>query len=723
MSISNLHRNSTEANKHTPKGFTDASNNSKLIRDERGESRYVDNINIGTFIDFADPTLPPPTTTNNHVYVLVGAGTVDADWGSAVENDVVRFFDNVPISVTPTAGYFGYNLTENKYYRFTTEWVEFAIPPVWGSITGTLSDQTDLQTALDDKQDTLISGTNIKTLNGDSLLGAGNITIISENIATNNLSIPSTTTRTLTIPSDSILDLGANVRVRNNILELQSVTRGFLMNRVTTIQMNAIVGMSDNELVFNTDVKAIYRYDATLLQWVALSSGYGIIAVYSGSGSGVPTFFATLQSALETCKASGGYFTVKLYSNLTITSAIEIDYTGSGTGKAYLFRQLTIDFNGFSVINAQANTTDAFTLQLSNTASVYQEVRILNGTVLRTNGTGTHHALKCDQTGRFGTIQMSKMLWYCQNGQTARIGLGLSTAVDADRVCDLGGSTFISNASGARTMTLPNSATTVTNFRVYHTGALDALYMDTGRAHNFYAENTSTGKAILAVGSNFIISQFDCKSNSGIALDLNGSGAEAHNFTAKSTSGEAVSVKGTAIATLFKADTGNNHALRVEGNSIAKDAFCQNNSATLAAVTATDYNRLQNIEGINLGASFGGRIQQAQALRGALRNCTFISIGGIGAEIISTTNNVNADNCNFESQLDSSSGHALRVQSISSGTFTLTKCNYTVRNSSANCLNASGATTVRVGYNTHNNVASTPVNANITLATLGKIDI
>lgn len=47
----------------------------------------------------------------------------------------------------------------------------------WGSITGTLSSQTDLQTALDAKQDDLVSGTNIKTINGSSVLGSGNLTI------------------------------------------------------------------------------------------------------------------------------------------------------------------------------------------------------------------------------------------------------------------------------------------------------------------------------------------------------------------------------------------------------------------------------------------------------------------------------------------------------------------------------------------------------------------
>jgi hypothetical protein len=47
----------------------------------------------------------------------------------------------------------------------------------WGTITGTLSSQTDLQTALNAKQDTLVSGTNIKTINSTSILGSGNIVI------------------------------------------------------------------------------------------------------------------------------------------------------------------------------------------------------------------------------------------------------------------------------------------------------------------------------------------------------------------------------------------------------------------------------------------------------------------------------------------------------------------------------------------------------------------
>lgn len=49
----------------------------------------------------------------------------------------------------------------------------------WGSITGTLSAQTDLNNALLSKQPGLVSGTNIKTINGNSILGSGDLVISS----------------------------------------------------------------------------------------------------------------------------------------------------------------------------------------------------------------------------------------------------------------------------------------------------------------------------------------------------------------------------------------------------------------------------------------------------------------------------------------------------------------------------------------------------------------
>jgi len=57
----------------------------------------------------------------------------------------------------------------------TTDISLTAAATTWGSIVGTLSGQTDLQNALDAKQGALVSGTTIKTVNGVSILGAGDI--------------------------------------------------------------------------------------------------------------------------------------------------------------------------------------------------------------------------------------------------------------------------------------------------------------------------------------------------------------------------------------------------------------------------------------------------------------------------------------------------------------------------------------------------------------------
>jgi hypothetical protein len=669
--MSDLHRLSNEFNKHTPKGFDLATNNTKLLRDERGQSRYVDNTNIGVFIDFADPTLPPPSADNGDVYILVGAGTVDTDWGFSAENDVVIFgADNLPVSITPNNGYFAYNLAEDKYYKFDGAWVEMG--------------STDT------------------------------------NLANTNLSIPSATNRTVTIPSDSLVDFGANARFRNNILELQSVTRGFLMNRVTTIQMNGIVGMADNELVFNTDLKAIFRYDATLLQWVALSSGYGIIAVYSGSGSGVPTFFATLQSALETCKASGGYFTVKLYSNITITSAIEIDYTGAGVGKSYLFRQLTIDFNGFSVTNAEANTSEGFDIRLSNNIGVYQEVRLINGNIFRTNGTGTHHALKCDQTTRFGTIQMSKMHVYCENSFGAIIDLGISTQDGANRVCDFGNSTFVSK-NGITALRLDGINQTVTNFNAISTNSGGAgLWMRRGVAYNFFAENTSGGDAISVGLSEFKrMYNFVAKANTGhgIYSDANNLDIVLQNFITTSTSGIALRANNAITLNGFTAITGNNLALRVEGLAEINNGKCVNNSAS-ECIYLLNVNSATNLDGKNLGSGVGFRVFTNTSVRSEMKGIKGISSGGIGGVVVSNTLTTKLSDCQFISEWNNAGGHALFVEVASGGQIQISNSNFIVRNSGANVLNATSATTVKSFGNTHNEVASTPINANVTLSTL-----
>lgn len=77
----------------------------------------------------------------------------------------------------PAGGTTGQALVKSSGNDYATEWGTATAAATWGTITGTLSSQTDLQAALDAKQDTLVSGTNIKTVNGSSVLGSGDLTV------------------------------------------------------------------------------------------------------------------------------------------------------------------------------------------------------------------------------------------------------------------------------------------------------------------------------------------------------------------------------------------------------------------------------------------------------------------------------------------------------------------------------------------------------------------
>jgi hypothetical protein len=118
----------------------------------------------------------------------------------------------------------------------------------WGGITGTLSSQTDLQTALNAKQDTLVSGTNIKTINSTSLLGSGDITIAGASPYTTvgnsaGILVNNSTTNTI---SASILIPGSTL-IPTKVLQLRAQVRkiggsGTVNVRFYINTINSLVG-------------------------------------------------------------------------------------------------------------------------------------------------------------------------------------------------------------------------------------------------------------------------------------------------------------------------------------------------------------------------------------------------------------------------------------------------------------------------------------------------
>ena len=105
----------------------------------------------------------------------------------------------------------------------------------WGDITGNMLNQIDLQTVLFTKQPYLVSGTNIKTVKGQSLVGPGNVDITKATVGlsmvnnTSDVNKPiSTATQTALNAKQATLVSGTNIKSINgsSVLGSGNLTSG-----------------------------------------------------------------------------------------------------------------------------------------------------------------------------------------------------------------------------------------------------------------------------------------------------------------------------------------------------------------------------------------------------------------------------------------------------------------------------------------------------------------
>ena len=165
-----------------------------------------------------------------------------------------------------------------------------------------ISDVTNLQTSLDAKQVTLVSGTNIKTVNGNSLLGSGDVVISSS---------ASNITNT---PAGNI----AATNVQNAINELDTeklaLTGGTLTGNLTVPSFNGgqLAGMR-NKIINGkmeiaqrgTSFAAIANDAYSLDRYQHVQSGAGVIT--ASQQSDVPSsneFQSSLRYAVTTADTS-----------------------------------------------------------------------------------------------------------------------------------------------------------------------------------------------------------------------------------------------------------------------------------------------------------------------------------------------------------------------------------------------------------------------------------
>lgn len=140
----------------------------------------------------------------------------------------------------------------------------------WGDIGGTLSDQTDLQSALDGKQDSLVSGTNIKTVNGNSLVGSGDLDFIDDAVVNGvTTKAPSQnavydllyTTRVQTVTSASTVTPNADT---DDFVNITAQAAGLTLANPTGTPGDAqmiVIRIKDNgtarSITFGTEYRAI----------------------------------------------------------------------------------------------------------------------------------------------------------------------------------------------------------------------------------------------------------------------------------------------------------------------------------------------------------------------------------------------------------------------------------------------------------------------------------
>lgn len=116
--MSNLHVDLDELNKHDPKGFIPAVNNTFPVKDELGNSFYEERMSLPKAINFVDGTVAAPTTVDGDIYVLTGSGVVDSSWGGAAFGDWVRFLNTFATPITPLDGYLCFDVTAATWMQY-----------------------------------------------------------------------------------------------------------------------------------------------------------------------------------------------------------------------------------------------------------------------------------------------------------------------------------------------------------------------------------------------------------------------------------------------------------------------------------------------------------------------------------------------------------------------------------------------------------------------------
>jgi hypothetical protein len=208
----------------------------------------------------------------------------------------------------------------------------------WGSINGTLSNQTDLNTALSEKQNTLVSGASIKTINSTSLLGSGDVAVQPTLVSGTNIK---------TIEGQSLLGSG-NINLTASDVGLGNVDNTSDLNKPISTATQTALNAKQNALTLTTTGTsgAATLVGATLNIPQYSGGGGGLQGVHAliPLASGQSTFAGTASQGLTgSLTTTNRLAAIPFIPNQNITASafyINVVSTGGGNVRVLIYSNL-----------------------------------------------------------------------------------------------------------------------------------------------------------------------------------------------------------------------------------------------------------------------------------------------------------------------------------------------------------------------------------------------
>jgi hypothetical protein len=431
---------------------------------------------------------------------LVG-GKVPASELPSYVDDVVEVANFASLPATGETGKIYITLDNNKIYRWSgSVYVEIAdSTAVWGAITGTLSSQTDLQSALDAKQD---------DLNGTGFVKASGTTISYDNSTYLTTSDAASTYLPLTGGTLSgILRVDSALRIKSgsaNGILFETYSTNELRIRVTPASTTF-----DMNLVFPSATRTYTYPNAT--GTIALTSDLTAYVPYTGATANVDLGAFTLLAAKGTFSSSGSADTAAITHSSGSGIALNISKAGNGEG---------------IYVNKSSGSGNAVTI-----------VGTLNATTLVRNGGTSSQFLKADGSVDSSTYALDSAVVKLTGNQSIAGLKTFTTGIVAD-VTTGGTQGFAStntSASGS-SIFLQNNSTSVGNaIGINNTSTADGIAIgnDTSGRAIYISNATASGS-----GKGISIDNY----NGGIGIEV-GSDSTADAIKVLHLSGRAFNIQ------------------------------------------------------------------------------------------------------------------------------------------------------------------------------------